>query len=406
MHSLMSSILVISLTFQGLLIDFRIFGLPIWSLMLFLFLPYINLYVKSSLNLTNLSLRQVYYYFFILAFFICLSNLYLSAFHRAGLVLAGMIVTTIIFYEYRNHIKRFIKLIIIVILVQSLFSIFQFHSDLEFFEEFKRQAWVCDRYQGGAIIDGSCSWKTWDKGSSGTFAFPVPYGYFMLTFLPIVYPFILSFFRRKRYLNNILIGFLSLAGFYALVLSMQRGAIITTVVSIIIINFFSLKLRTNFIILLIIAFLPIIFFEYFSVAKELFTWDMLQERLTNQFKSIAQVKDQNMPGSHMYSYNIYKYYGFLGFFSILVFYAILLRVIVKHQKYSSGILPNGTLIGASMSLISYQINALFHNNGHFAADVVGFISIGYMFSLVYFISEKYHHSSYSKRDKDVLNFDR
>ena len=89
MHSLMSAILVLSLILQGFLLDFRLFGFPVWAFVIPLFFPYINLYVKSSLNLRNLSLRQVHNYFLILAVFICLLNFYLSAFHRAGVVLAG-----------------------------------------------------------------------------------------------------------------------------------------------------------------------------------------------------------------------------------------------------------------------------------------------------------------------------
>ena len=404
----MSYILVFSLVLQGFLLNYKILGVPVWSLVLLLFLPYVNRYSKYLLNLKNLSLKQVYNYFFILAVFLSVINLYTLSFKRTGMVLAGMLITTIIFYGYRSRINSFIKLIIIVILVQSVFSIMQFHFDLEFFDGFKRKAWVCEDYSKG--FESSCRWSEWDKGSSGTFGFPVPYGYFMLTFFPIVYPFILSFLRRKRPLNNVFIGLLSLVGFYGLILSMQRGAIITVVASIFVVNMFVLKRKSNLIMLSMMVLLPIIFFSSSYIDKELFTWDLLLERLVNQYTWITQGDvivsgNQNQkPSPHMYVYNMFTYYGLLGVFFILVFYAILLRVIIKHQKYSSGILPNGALIGCIMAVVSYLVNALFHNNGHFASDVVGFISIGYMFALVYFVSEKHYHSSYSKKNKNVFEF--
>ena len=56
-------------------------------------------------------------------------------------------------------------------------------------------------------------------------------------------------------------------------------------------------------------------------------------------------------------------------------------------KYNNTTLPKGVIFGSILSIISYQLNALFHNNGHFMLDVVGFISIGYFFALTYFIFE-------------------
>ena len=60
---------------------------------------------------------------------------------------------------------------------------------------------------------------------------------------------------------------------------------------------------------------------------------------------------------------------------------------MNHLKYKNTTLPKGVIIGSILSIISYQFNALFHNNGHFMLDVVGFISIGYFFALTYFIFE-------------------
>lgn len=368
-HSFMSYILVFSLVMQGFLLNNKIYGVPVWFLMSLLFLPFAYHYSKLLLNLRNVSLKRVYNYLFLLTVFLSALNLYSSSFKRAATVWIGMLIATIIFYEYRNRINVFIKLIIVVILVQSLFAIVQFHFDLEFFEGFTRQ--------------------TGDRGSSGTFGFPVPYGYFMVTFFPIVYPFILSFFKDKRPLNNISIVFLTLVGCYGLLLSSQRGAIIMTIASIFVVNLFVLKRSLNLFIIMLMIFMSIIFF-HFDPSKDLLSWDILVQRLVNQYNWITQ---SEIGSPHMYIYNLFIYYGFIGVFFILVFYTILLAVILKHQKYSSEVLPNGALIGSIMSIVSYQANAFFHNNGHFAYDVVGFISIGYMFALIYFVSEKHYHSS-------------
>ncbi|MDA7437898.1 hypothetical protein N8773_00865 [Candidatus Pseudothioglobus singularis] len=379
-HSLMSYMLVFSHVLQGFLLDNKIFGVPVWFLMSLLFLPFVYHYSKLLLNLRNVSLKIVYSYLFLLTILLSVLNLYSSSFKKAATVWVGMLVATVIFYEYRNRINVFIKLIIVVILVQSVFSIMQFHFDFEFFEGFTR--------------------RTGDRGSSGTFGFPVPYGYFMLTFFPIVYPFILSFFKKTRPLNNIFIVFLSLLGCYGLLLSFQRGVIILTVASIIVINMFILKRSLNLIILLLMALLVFVFFQLYDPAKDLLSWDIIATRVINQYTWITQNDSSNSP--HVYIYNLFLYYGFIGLFLILVFYTILLGVILKHHKYSSKNLPNGALIGSIMSIVSYHANALFHNNGHFAYDVVGFISIGYVFALIYFISEKHHHSSYHSEGNSAL----
>ena len=60
---------------------------------------------------------------------------------------------------------------------------------------------------------------------------------------------------------------------------------------------------------------------------------------------------------------------------------------MKHRKFNNTTLPKGVIFGSILSIISYQLNALFHNNGHFMLDVVGFISLGYFFALTYFIFE-------------------
>jgi len=379
-HSWMSYILVFSLVMQGFLLDNKIYGVPVWFLMSLLFLPFVYHYSKLFLSLRNVSLKRIYNYLFLLTIFLSALNVYSSSFKKAATVWVGMLIATIIFYEYRNRINVFIKLIIVVILVQSVFAIVQFHFDFEFFEGFTR--------------------RTGDRGSSGTFGFPVPYGYFMVTFFPIVYPFILSFFRKKRPLNNISIVFLSLVGCYGFLLSFQRGAIIMMVASIFVVNMFVLKRSVNLIILLLMALLIFVFFQLYDPAKDLFSWDIVVQRLINQYTWITQIDSPMSP--HVYLYNLFLYYGFIGVFFILVFYTIFLGVILKHQKYSSEILPNGALIGSIMSVVAYQANALFHNNGHFAYDVVGFISIGYVFALIYFVSEKHYHSSSHNEGNSTL----
>ena len=189
----MCFVLVLSLVLQGFLNHLEIFGQPIWIWIIASFLPFIRRYANFIFNLNNLSLKNVYIYLFILCFSLALINTYNSQEIRRVLsLLAGVAVATIIFYGFRKNITSFIKLIIFVFIVQSVFSIMQFFFDLQFFDGFQRGIEEC----GVTIFD--CTWIASDKGSSGTFGYPVPYGYFIATFVPILYPYILPAFHTYR----------------------------------------------------------------------------------------------------------------------------------------------------------------------------------------------------------------
>ena len=121
LHSRMCYVLVLSLVLQGFLHHIQLLGQPIWLWLLGLFLPFVNRYAKLVFNLNNLSLKQVYFYLFILCFSLAVVNFSLMdttsyatsyAFRRALLVLSGIAIATIIFYEFRDRITSFIKLII------------------------------------------------------------------------------------------------------------------------------------------------------------------------------------------------------------------------------------------------------------------------------------------------------
>jgi hypothetical protein len=396
-HSYLVYCLVGALVSQGFLLNTRILGIPIWVMTVLLFIPFINNYAKLTLNLRNLNLKQTYYYLFTLTIVLSMINLYTESYKRVLIIILGTFIATILFYEYRNNINKFIKLIIILILLESIFSIFQFHSDIVFFEEFKRKALIFD--------NGSWVLKIWDVGSSGLFGYPVPYGYFMGTFIPIVYPFVVSFFGRSV-LKNVYIALLSLIGFYGFLLSMQRAALIASIVSIFVINIFILRRDLNLIIMTIMIFLIIAFFAFFGSGKELLSLDLTIDRLSNQHNWIIN-SDTPVYGNgnqkaspHMYIYNTFSYYGFFGVVLILLFYITLLRTLIKHNKYCNMVVPNGAMVGLIMSIISYGLISLFHNNGHFAYDVVGFISFGYVFSMVYFVSRKKYYSLNSIKVKE------
>jgi len=252
----------------------------------------------------------------------------------------------------------------------------QFYFDLEFFDGFLRGLQDC----GVTIFD--CTWIASDKGSSGTFGYPVPFGYLIATFVPIVYPYILPVFQKPSS-KSIIFIILILLSIFGCLLSMQRGAIITSLGSILLMNIFILKRRFNLIALPLTILIPIIIFQFITPDKLFFSLDLLTDRLNNQFYWFTTGEF----GTHMYVLNLFSYYGLLGIFFIYIFYTILIRLLTKHQKYVNSTLPKGVIIGSILSIISYQVNGLFHNNGHFALDVIGFISIGYFFALTYFIFE-------------------
>jgi hypothetical protein len=291
-------------------------------------------------------------------------------------LLAGVAVATIIFYGFRKNITSFIKLIIFVFIVQSVFSIMQFFFDLQFFDGFQRGIEEC----GVSIFD--CTWIASDKGSSGTFGYPVPYGYLIASFVPILYPYILPALQNPSS-RSINFKFLILLIIFGCLLSMQRGAILTSLISIVLMNIFLLKPRFNMIILPLTILIPFVIFQFIGTDKVFFSWDLLTNRFNDQFYWF----DTGEFSAHMYMLNLFSTYGLLGFPFIIIFYLILIKLLKNHLKYNNTTLPKGVIFGSILSIISYQLNALFHNNGHFMLDVVGFISIGYFFALTYFIFE-------------------
>ncbi|MDC1279831.1 hypothetical protein N8Z07_00805 [Pelagibacteraceae bacterium] len=377
LHGHMCYVLVFVLVLQGFLSHIEILGQPIWIWMIASFLPFIPRYAQLIFNLKNLRLKGVYLYLFTLCFFLALVNLYNSQdIRRVFSVLSGVAVATIIFYEFRKNITPFIKLIIFVFIIQSLFSIMQFYFDLEFFDGFQRGKEEC----GITIYD--CTWIVADSGSSGTFGYPVPFGYLITTFVPIVYPYILPAFQKPNS-RNINFIFLILFSIFGLILSMQRGAILFSIISIILMNIFILKRSFNMIALPLTILIPSIFFKFISPDKVFFSLDLLIDRFEQQLYWF----NTGEFSAHMYLLNIFSRFGLIGIFFIIIFYLILIKLLKNHLKYRNTTLPKGVIIGSILSIISYQFNALFHNNGHFMLDVVGFISIGYFFALTYFIFE-------------------
>jgi hypothetical protein len=382
LHGRMCYALVLALVLQGFLAHIEILGQPIWIWMIALFLPFVPRYAKLILNLNNLGLKRVFFYLFILCFSLTLVNLYYSNDIRRVLsMLSGIAVATIIFYEFRNNITPFIKLIIFVFIIQSVFSIMQFYFNFEFFDGFQRGKENC----GITIFD--CTWMVADKGSSGTFGYPVPYGYFIATFVPIVYPYVLPIFQRPSS-KNIKFIYVILLSIFGFILSMQRGAILLSIGSILLMNIFILKRRFNLIAVPLTILIPTIIFKFISSDKQFFGMSELSGRLGDQF--YWYTSGEFSP--HMYVLNLFSKYGFLGIFFIYIFYTILIRLLINHQKYNNSILPKGVISGSLLSILSYQVNGLFHNNGHFMLDVVGFISIGYFFALTYFIFENKNES--------------
>ena len=378
LHGMMCFVLVLSFVLQGFLNHLEIFGQPIWILIIASFLPFLSRYTNFILNLNNPSLKYTYIYLLILCSSLALVNLFNNSqdIRRVLSLLAGIAVATIIFYGFKKNITSFIKLIIFVFIIQSVFSIMQFFFDFQFFDGFQRGIEEC------SILMSDCIRIASDKGSSGTFGYPVPYGYFIATFVPILYPYVLQAFQNPSS-RSINFKFLILLIIFGCLLSMQRGAILTSLTSIVFMNIFLVKQRFNMIVLPLIILIPFVIFQFIGTDKVFFSWDLLIDRLNDQFYWF----ETGEFSSHMYMLNLFSKFGSLGIFFIIVFYLTSIRLLMKHRKFNNTTLPKGVIFGSILSIISYQLNALFHNNGHFMLDVVGFISIGYFFALTYFIFE-------------------
>ena len=116
---------------------------------------------------------------------------------------------------------------------------------------------------------------------------------------------------------------------------MQRGAILLSIGSILLMNIFILKRRFNLIAVPLTILIPTIIFKFISSDKQFFGMSELSGRLGDQF--YWYTSGEFSP--HMYALNLFSKYGFLGIFFIYIFYTILIRLLINHQKYNNSILP-------------------------------------------------------------------
>jgi len=233
----------------------------------------------------------------------------------------------------------------------------------------------------------------WDSGSSGTFGYPVPFGYFMATFIPIVLPYLISLYKRNFFIYKIFILISIMFCYYGLLVSMQRAAIIVATVSIIFLCLRNLNFKKSFLISISFLLLIILSPEYLSFDKEIFSISDIIERISKQYSwmmredwTIGVISKQSV-SPHLYFYNLFYDYGSIITLIILIFYIRLVSMLFIFKNYKCNYLPKDAYIGAILSVISYQVVALFHNNGHFMLDIVGYIGLGYIF-LICMISAK------------------
>ena len=394
-HQFITLGLIVTLIFQGLLLSLKSYGIPVWGFFLFLFVPFYFHYLKFILNINNVIIRRNYFFVLALVVITTIINLYvvpLNAYSAPQITVipCGLLVLSVIFYDFRYRPYRFILIFCILILIVSIVSVIQFHFDFDFFEDYRRKTteiFFDGRFAVGPLerANGTLTETNWDAGSSGTFGFPVPFGYFIATFIPIVFPFIISFYKTKKFWYKTVLIFLVIFCYYGLILSEQRAAIITSTTSIGILLIYLLGYKKSMFLIFVIT--PAFFFSplFPSLDKELLSISDIIERVVDQYYWLSYDGEylasigRSSQSPHLYFFNLYSSYGLIVTLFILLFYGRLISMLFKFSKYRYPYLPIGTFMGAILSVISYNIVALFHNNGHFQLDIVGFISLGYIF---------------------------
>jgi hypothetical protein len=248
-HERLTLILILAMTCQGFFVNLRIVDQPLWAITLLFFTPFVPKYLNFFFQLPW-QLKLIY---FSLCFAISIIS-YNAIFINGGIAnidrlivpSIGIYLSLILLYNYQNKINLFIKHILFLITIMGLFSVLQFFFEIKFFEFFLRKMDTFN--EAGELI-----LRNRDQGSSGTFGYPVPYGYFLGFFCPIIYSYSIKHYPKYgSVLKKILYFLLPILMYFSLLLSMQRGAILVVLVSILVISLFAFNLKRALIIFILL----------------------------------------------------------------------------------------------------------------------------------------------------------
>jgi hypothetical protein len=248
-HNIITFMLFVAISFQGFLVKFRFADQPLWSLILILTVPFIPNYIKLFIRLP-FKIKVIYFCFLLTATTVSCIAIFINGeiynYDRLLIPCIGIYISYIIFFNFRENISLFIKQAAFLIGVMAVFSLMQFYFDYNFFEFFTRKH---ESYsESGELIVINR-----DMGSSGGFGFPVPYGYFLAFYLPIIYAYFLkSFSRHDSLVKKTIYCFVPIFLYISLLFSMQRAAILTVLVSILMISFIALKFKKALIIFILL----------------------------------------------------------------------------------------------------------------------------------------------------------
>ena len=202
-HTVIVYLLITLLVFQGVLKDIRIYGLPLWICFFIPFVFYFDKYLRE-IKSSSVFIKGIYLYLITIIIYFSVSMFMSNVFgedtvRRFFILVLGSFLLLSIFYEFKNNLDKFIWLISLLVLICAIYSIFQFHFDITFFEYFRRHY----SYE----LNGVSITREWDVGASGTFSYPVPYGYFMASVYPLIYVHLIKIWRHQlsQYQKSLLV---------------------------------------------------------------------------------------------------------------------------------------------------------------------------------------------------------
>jgi len=248
-HHVITFMLLTALSFQGLLVSLRIFEQPLWFFCLLFFIPFVPNYIKFFIRLP-LQIIVIYFCLILTAALISFIAIYtnggIANYNRLIVPVIGIGVSFIFFYNYSENINLLIKQIIILLTIMGFISVIQYYFNFDAFEFYTRK-------HESLSATGELIIQNRDRGSTGGFGFPTSYGYLLAFFYPIIYAYCLfSFPKNGSIIKKTLYIFPPILIYLSLLLSMQRAAILTVIVSIILISFAAFKFKKALIIFIIL----------------------------------------------------------------------------------------------------------------------------------------------------------
>jgi hypothetical protein len=248
-HHVITFMLLIALSFQGLLVSLRVFDQPLWLFCLLFFIPFAPNYIKFFIRLP-LQIIAIYFCLILTGALISFIAIYINGgianYNRLIVPFVGIGVSFIFFYNYSENINLLIKQIIILLTIMGFISVIQYYFNFDAFEFYTRKHESLNA-AGELIIQNR------DRGSTGGFGFPTSYGYFLTFFYPIIYAYCLfSFPKNGSIIKKTLYIFPPILIYLSLLLSMQRAAILAVIVSMIFISFAAFKFKKALIIFIIL----------------------------------------------------------------------------------------------------------------------------------------------------------